>query len=257
MPVAGWLINGKKRAQADVMSQAESEGHAYRFPPAVWEALWRQVQRVDGWWLAPSMTCPRLHILKASEDYWLDPEKTWMTVVGSAMHTAFEGVGLHSEMHLDMPLRIPLRLPGQSLVVETLPLKGTLDHYDVEHRRLTDYKVTAAFTYFDREAKKLVPKEYPQPDHVQQVNFYRLLLETNGFPVETAQIWYVQPTRDAPRKLVSVPLWDLDETMEAAVEAARPLALAKLTGELPECTCRFPGWGMDRDLCREGSSAGA
>ena len=253
MPVAGWLINGKKHTHAGVMSQAESEGHYYRFPPAVWDALWRQVQRVDGWWLAPSMTCPRLHILKAREDYWLDPEKTWMTVVGSALHSAFEGgeASIHKELHLAMPLRVPLLLPDGSRKMVTFFLKGTLDHYDPKHQRLTDYKITSDFMYFDKEQKKRVPKVYPQPDHVQQINLYRLLLETTYAPVTSAQIWYAQPGKDAPRKMVPVPLWDLDEAMEAAVEAARPLAMAQETGKLPECTCKFPGWGMDRDLCKE------
>lgn len=257
MPAVGWLINGEKVTHAEAMSRSEADGHYYRFPPAVWETLWRQVQRVDGWVLPPSMTCPRLHILKSTEDYWLDPQKQWALIVGSAMHAFFEGAGQEGtqELKLETTLLVPITAHDGSPRAIRFPLRGTLDHYDPVAQRLTDYKSTSDFSYFDNAAKKRVAKEYPDPQHVQQINFYRLLLERNGYPVTSAQIWYFQASKDAPRKMVPVPLWGLDEVVEAAVEAARPLAQAQQTGEMPECACKFPGWGMDRNLCKESSGA--
>lgn len=239
------------------MRRALEDGHFYRYVPAAWDALIRQTARTDGWWLSPSGVagCQRLHLLKASEDYYLNPNKVWAMLVGTAVHRHLETGEYLEEVPLRMPLLIPLELPNGERKVVEFPVAGTLDRYEPPWKRITDYKFPSEFSYQQYDPNQgrrvVVPKTFPEPHHVAQVNIYRMLLEYNGYPVEQAQIFYARPYKEAPRKVVAVPLWDLEDTYQYAVEVATPLALARETGQLPPCTCRFPNKTMDRDLCQE------
>lgn len=246
MPQVGWLIDGERYPTEQPLALAEEQGHFHGFPPAAWRGLIAKGRRTDGWWLSPSAAagCPRFRILAMSEPYWLVPEKQWAALGGTAWHGLFERYAAgESELHLRLDLQVPL---GEQTV--PFELRGTLDAYDPVHRRLLDYKNTEKFKY--REAGgKWVNKVFPAPEHVVQANLYRLLLEQNGYPVEQAQIAYFQSGVDPARRVVEVPLWRLEDAYLEAVEQAMPLVLARAQGILPPCRCKFPGWGMDKDLC--------
>lgn len=250
MPRKGWLIRDEKYTPEKVVALAERDGFFHRFPPAAWMALNRGTERADKWWLSPSgaTSCPRLHLLKATEDYWLDPEKTWASLVGTAMHNHFETGDAHEEMKLRMDLRVPVDMPDGGVKIVDFPIQGTLDKYDPRYRRLTDYKSTSDF-FIPGPGGKRVAKELPESRHITQVNIYRLLLEEHGHPVETAQIFYFKTDKSAARKGVTVPLWALEDTYQTAVAAAEALAWAREHQRLPVCTCQWKNTGMDRDLC--------
>lgn len=246
MPLAGWLIKGQRVSFAEAYATARREGHFYRFPPAAWLALARQQRRLDRLRLSPSAAggCARRTILELTEDYWADPESLWAPFVGTAVHQRLET----GEDHAELLLSLPLRLQVGDTEVE-IPLTGTLDHYDPEYRRLTDYKTTSReFRFYDKRRRTYVERELPDPEHVVQTNLYRLLLEEHGYPVESIQIWYVRVVAGAARKVVSVPLWDREDAYYTALELAQPLAEAAVTGVLPPCTCRWPS-KTDPDLC--------
>lgn len=248
MPRRGWFINGQKVSDEEVLSASRRDGHYHRFPPAAWEALIRQTRREMTWALSPSgaSQCPRHQLLKATEPYWLDPCRVWPMLRGTAWHTAFENPGgdEHEERHLTVNLRVPV---GKSVV--DFPLRGTLDKYEPDTRRLTDYKTIGEFMAYDAATKKRSAKALPLDYHIVQTNLYRLLLEMHRMPVEAIQIFYFKDDKDVPRQVVSVPVWDLEDTYQAAVDLAEPYAVARETGLLPPCSCKWRNSGLDRDLC--------
>lgn len=246
MPAVGWYAGGQTYSFDEAEREARERGHFYRFPLAALQALRKRQERVDGWWLSPSSAtgCPRKRLLMASEPYWVDPEKAWMAFVGSSIHGEFEHRG-----SLVVRARTTLAVPVDGELVE-FPLAGTCDSYDPETRTLLDFKVTGKEFYETGEDGRRRARDLLTDEYVTQVNLYRLLLESNGMPVERAFLWYVRPVRDAPRKLVEVPLWDVETAYWRAVELAEPLARAMVTGQLPPCTCAYPAYGINPDLCK-------
>jgi hypothetical protein len=151
-------------------------------------------------------------------------------------------------MHLAVPIEVPVFDTAGEVARVTIPLSGTLDHYDAANKRLTDYKTTSRpFKYKDASGK-FVYRELPDTAHVVQANLYRLLLEHHGYPVESIQIWYVQPGATA-RQVVTVPLWPIEDAYFLAVSLGSPIAQAVITGELPPCTCRWAS-RQEPDLCK-------
>ncbi len=131
-----------------------------------------------------------------------------------------------------------------------IPLRGRIDHYDPAARRLLDFKTSGDMeTQFDPHRKRRVPKLLPTPEHAAQANLYALLLAEHGLPVTEALIWYVEPHHRAPRRLVKVELMDRLDAYDLAYDLAYPLAQARVTGELPDCTCRYRPKEPDLDLC--------
>lgn len=232
MPCVGWIIGNERYSQADVMERAQQHGHFHRIPAGVWAALWRSTRREGGFTLSPSSAtgCHRQRLLKASEDYWLQPETVFPLIRGTGLHAALESGDAGDEMFLSVSLSV------KGIIV---PLRGRLDAYDAASRRLVDYKTTSR-----------MDKVLPSDDHVVQLQLYALLLQDNGYPVETALIWYTRmDASDWARKVCEVDIDDYLDTYLHAIDLALPLASTKLTGMLPECTCRYRGYGMDRDLC--------
>lgn len=256
MPLTGWLVRKKRISFEDALSEAEKTGHFLRFPGSYLKAVQRSERREDRLVLSPSAagSCPRERLLKMTEDFWADPADYWAMYVGTAIHAGLEGSGDIEELKLEVMLKVPVTLPnGVSKLVE-FPLAGTLDHYSRPQRRLTDYKTTSSFQSFDMRLKQRVDKVYPDPKHVTQLNLYRLMLEHHNYPVESIQLWYVQPVSGAPRKVVSAPLMDLEDAYYTAVELALPYVYALETGELPECTCVYKS-KIDPDLCHSLTAA--
>jgi hypothetical protein len=250
MPLAGWLVKGQRVSFEEALHTAKSEGFFYRFPAAYLEAVMRHERVESQLVLSPSAAgkCSRLRLLELTEDYYTDPAFKWAAFVGSAVHKRLEGGSGIGELKLQLMLNVPLSFPHYKIV--EIPLSGTLDHYDPEQRRLTDYKTTSRdFIEYDPVTKKRKARELPEPSHVIQTNLYRLLLETSGHSVDSIQVWYAKLDSGAARKVVSVPVMELEEIYYTAVELAVPLALAAETGELPECTCQYKS-RIEPDLCK-------
>ena len=228
MPHVGWTIGGKVYGLEEAIEIARREGHLNRFPAPAFRAMQRT--RESGWSLSPSSAtgCQRQRILKIYEPYVLVPEDEATPLMGTGLHAALETDDEHDEMTLELPLTVETVL-GTEI---TLILRGRTDHYDPEYLRVVDFKKIGWFTRKGRDGKVQM-NPIPKDDHVVQVNLYRLLLEANGYPVEKAAIWYVNPVPKAPRKYVEVELWPLDEARQLALELAYPLADAMVTGQLP------------------------
>jgi hypothetical protein len=146
-----------------------------------------------------------------------------------------------------MPIGVPCFDAEGVLQTVTLTMTGTLDHYDKANRRLTDYKTTSRpFKYRD-QAGKFVFRPLPDESHVIQANLYRLLLAHHGLPVDSIDVWYVQPGGTA-RQVAAAPLWELEDAYFMAVSVGSPIAQAVLTGELPPCTCKWAS-KQEPDLC--------
>jgi hypothetical protein len=251
MPLAGWLQRNKRISFEVALAEAETKGHFLRFPGSYLKALQRSERKESRLVLSPSAagSCARNGLLKLTEDYYADPADYWAMHVGTAVHASLEGSGDIEEMKLELMLKVPVNLPDGTAKLVEFPLAGTLDHYSQSQRRLTDYKTTSSFKQFDQKAKQQTDKEYPDPKHVTQLNLYRLMLESHNYPVDSIQLWYVQPISGAPRKVVSAPLMDLEDAYYTAVELAQPYVYALETGELPECTCQYKP-KIDPNLCQ-------
>lgn len=246
MPFRGWVINGTKYAPEEVVALAQRDGHFYRWPAGVWQALERQQSRSTSVALSASKVedCPRQILLRLTEDYWLDPNRQWTALMGIGLHAALESGAAGEERFLTMPL--PLTLPDGRGV--DLPLRGRLDLYEADYSRLTDYKSIEEFEKWDATTRSKQRVVLPREGHIAQVNVYALLLEHHGHPVTSAQIAYLKRDKTAARKTVPVPLWAPEERWRYVVSRATPLALARETGQLPPCACRWRP-DTDRDLC--------
>lgn len=225
---------------------AKSQGSFHNFPIAAIRAL-RETREDGGKFLSPSQAngCHRQAILKGEEEYYLDPEKQWAAFVGTAVHKRLETEDEYTEMFLSMELEIPVTYMHrygvdlldvtweQETEIVTLKLQGTVDSYDPELRSILDYKTVSEYRKYDPRLKRGADRTAADADHVLQVNLYRMLLEVNGYPVDSAGIFYIQTYKEAKRNIFDVPLWDLDDTLALAIELAEPLARYELLGELP------------------------
>jgi hypothetical protein len=245
MPRVGWIIGGVRYSDEEVLEKARENGHFHVYPLPFWEALIRNTTSDRGIRLSPSSAgrCARLNLLKATEPYWLDPDKAFPLLRGTAWHGLMEH-GEGSEITLQLPITVPI----DSGPVEVL-LRGRLDYYDAATQRIIDFKSVGKWWYFDAKSGKRVQKPLPEPEHVVQVNLYRLLAEHNNMPVREALIWYFQDAERVPRTIVPVDLWTLEDAYYEASELARPIAEAIHLRRLPPCTCKYPGYGMHIDLC--------
>lgn len=193
--------------------------------------------------------CPRRRLLEAVVPYHKEPKSVWAMFMGTAIHEQFHDkhASEFQERKLSMEIHVPLTLPSGNSKVVVFPVIGSPDNYSRDLGVLTDVKTTTKeFIVNDPETGKRKWRELPEPAHVVQTNIYRMLLEHNKHKVKHINIWYARTVKDAPRKLVPVPLMDLDDVYLLAVDAARPLALARETGELPECSCVYRS---DREFC--------
>lgn len=221
MPAIGWKVGGKEYSYEEAFQIARKEGTFHDFPPAALRAMERH--RVDGDWLSPSGAagCPRQRILVRHINYHVDPEKEWVPGVGTAVHNWLQdNDDEHHEALLSTTLSVPLR-DGRVVPFE---LRGSPDAYDPEQRRVYDYKTVKTWN----------GRAYPYDTHVLQINLYAYLFERNGMPVEDLIIWYIkQGGKDVRREAVKVPLWDMEEVENIAIEAAEPLAWYADNGEIP------------------------
>lgn len=199
--------------------------------------------------------------IAAEVDYYVALDDLWQASMGTAIHGWLEDAeDDNHELHLSAEISADT---PEGVVPVTF--RGTIDHYDPETRRITDYKTVSGFTYYDPERKTNVPREFPDPKHVIQVNLYAHLCRLNGIAVDEAQIWYVvagKPRRSkekdttiadflgispeevqaydirwsrpsVTKRMVPVELWPEQHAEQALMELAEPLALAKATGTMP------------------------
>ena len=116
-------------------------------------------------------------------------------------------------------------------------LSGRFDRFVLEnHTILQDYKFTSLWTV----------KDGCKPEHEQQLNIYRLMLQEHGYTVDGLQIiailrdWSkMRAQRDPgyPQKpvvIVDVPIWDKEKTEAYITE--RLTVHGNAQTELPECT---------------------
>ncbi len=133
------------------------------------------------------------------------------------------------------------------------------DHYETEKRlaiEIGDFKVTGQIDVYDRQKKVLQDYKLTsyhalndgiKPEWEAQSNCYRLLLETNGFPVERAEIVAIYRdwsqmragrTHDYPEHQVQVfrvNKWPEERTREYLWERLQ-IHQQALDGELPLCS---------------------
>jgi len=119
-------------------------------------------------------------------------------------------------------------------------ITGKPDVYDVRTRTLTDFKTTSVWSLIYEPAGR---KEWHQ-----QLNLYRLLLEANGYPVESLQI--IAILRDHQKRetfkrsdypqipivAIDIPLWDKADAEAFLDERVRLHRRARDDGDWEACT---------------------
>lgn len=236
MPSIGWILkDGSTISYAEAVAQARTHGAFEKFPAPILQAM--QNERTDGDWLSPSAAggCARQRVLKRIEPYYQELEGAWTTFTGNAYHREIASsnlLGAEAEMHLEMDLHFKLR-DGRD---HRMTMQGTADYWDAEYGNLYDWKTIGDFAYYDSELKKRVNRQLPYYHHELQINLYGMMLRWTGIPVEHLYIWYVKSEgkKGVTRRLVDVPIWDIEDLYHHACELAEPLAWYEVTGELPQ-----------------------
>ena len=238
MPAVGWWLGDEELVSFEEARRvAEVEGAFEGWILPVLVAMERQAKQERGLWVSPSqaLVCPRLRVLQLTEPYYVRPEWVWAAMNGSAIHqrVAEVGVGVLEGYLYELPLasKVRVRLGG---VEVDFPVRGTVDLYIPREARLVDVKTTSRSVEVSRgsEVKTL--------EHELQVNVYAWLLREEGYPVERAELWYVQPglrKGKVQRQLVAVELLPHEEVEELLAAIAEPLARYAEEGVLPECRC--------------------
>lgn len=255
------MIQGQNYTFEEAFEIAKREGHLDRFPLPLLMAL-VETREDGGKHLSPSQAnaCHRQGILKGEEDYYLNPEQLIGSYLGRSAHKGMELNDLlitfleareitipkaHTELKLSMELEVPVTYDHQYGVdfldlhweretdIVPFKLEGTTDRYDIESQRIQDWKWIGDWVKYDPRLKRGADRTAADVDHILQINLYRLLLEVNGYPVKSAQIFYAAAYKDARRNVFDIELWDLEDTLQLATELAEPLARYELLGELP------------------------
>ena len=203
--------------------------------------------------------------LQRTVDYTIYPEDNAFALAGTLHHLKLE----ESSIGLD-------RLKSE-LTLETNGITGTIDLYDTETKTLVDYKFSGSYKiakclgiqhYYTKHptevykrsgrwGKKGTPKRIKEfysdknkadlEDWSWQINFYRYLLESNGYGVDKM---FVQATvRDAGLQIarergivgkiymIEVPYIDNEHLLERYITKREALLSALANDELPEkCT---------------------
>lgn len=260
MPHVGWLVNANDETKYysfdEAVKIAREVGSFYGWSERALIKMQQTREDRDNLTGSGATRCHRQRIIKADYDYYLDPIKLWAPTIGTAIHEHLQDTD--NENHeLKLQTTIPVSVPTEDGFIEVEVLfGGTIDVYEPEQKRITDYKTVSSFMRYDPERKKQVPRKFPEESHITQINLYRYLCELHGLPVESAQIWYVRTDKTATRRMVPVPLWSLEEAEMAVEEYALPLAEFKVSGVLPaaypeeddEMECK---WCPVRDICRK------
>lgn len=223
---------GQRYTLDEALEIAEREGTFYGWVPAALRAM--ENSRVDGDWLSPSQAdnCARQRVLKATHDYYLDPDKQYLPFLGTAVHLLLA----ESEKDVDYVLTEQHLSAVVNVMVdgEVLPVTvaGTADRIDTKHKRLTDYKGVASFRYYDKKLGRQVNREMPSPSHEVQANIYKWLAEQNGYEIDTVDIWYIRLERSGTRRLVEVEIWAPEDAGLMVADYAQTIA-RQSEGELP------------------------
>jgi len=249
MPAVGWWLGDEETISfAEARRIAESRGEFEGWILPILVAMEEQATRSRGLWVSPSqaLVCPRLRVLQLSEPYYVKPEWVWAAMNGSAIHRWVAEVGaLEGCLHeLGLAATVRVRVSGGE--VDFL-VQGTADLYIPREARLLDVKTTSRPLGAARS-----PMVTKTLEHELQVNIYAWLLRENGYPVERAELWYVQPglrSGKVERQLVSVELLPHEEVGELLAAIAEPLARYREEGTLPECRCSQRPF-VYPDLCK-------
>lgn len=239
LPAIGWILkNGETISYDEAITRARTDGAFEKFPAPVLQAM--RDERVDGNWLSPSAagSCLRQQVLKQTYDYYQDLEGSWTSFTGNAYHReiayAIRGTGndYHEERWIKLDLDITLRDGRQT----TVTLQGTPDLFDTQTMTLYDWKTIGDFVYYDTDLRQKVTRSLPYPEHELQINLYALIFRWQGLDIDRLFIWYVKSEgkKGVTRRLVHVPLWDLEDVYHTACELAEPIAWYRETGELPQ-----------------------
>ena len=207
--------------------------------------------------------------LQRTEDYYVDPQENAFALAGTIHHSKLEG-SASDDMLAELPL-------------EHMDITGIVDLYDVKNKILIDYKNTGSYKAsqilgmqsFESEHEtevykrngrwgragtpKKIKKFYSDPatadfgDWSWQINFYRLLLENNGYPVKKM---YVQLTvRDGGVQvatsrgiykniyLVEVPHINYEILKDRFIEKRDSLLESLEKREIPEMCTEEETWG--------------
>lgn len=126
-----------------------------------------------------------------------------------------------------------------TMEVEGWTIAGKADIYDTNTKVITDYKTTSVWSViFEPDGKA---------EHVAQLNLYRLLLESNGYPVEGLQVinilrdWSKRDSvkrNDYPRipiHVTPIPLWSREQAEKYLVERVRAHQQGR-KGHYQDCT---------------------
>ncbi len=235
MPAVGWWLGEDETVSfQEAREVAEREGEFAGWILPILVAMEAQARQERGLWVSPSqaLVCPRLRVLQLTEPYYVRPEWVWAAMNGSAIHQRMAEVGegvLEGYLH-ELPLASSVRVRVSGVEVD-FPVRGTVDLYIPREARLVDVKTTSKLAA--RGAVKVL-------EHELQVNIYTWLLRENRYPVERAELWYVQPglrNGRVQRQLVPVELLPHEEVGELLVAIAEPLARYAEEGVLPECRC--------------------
>lgn len=152
--------------------------------------------------------CLRKAILQQRHDLYVSPEQSYWPFRGQLAHAV---VQLAQEESAVTERTFRRQVEGITIV-------GTPDVIYPDRRLLVDYKTTA-----------MVPKKGPYPQHAQQVNIYRWLVQQH-YPVDRLEIVYLD-MKGAGREAVN--LTPLQEVEDFILPRARLLKRAMDGGTLP------------------------
>lgn len=177
---------------------------------------------------------PRIHFLKCK--YWGEltediSEAIWK-LIGSATHAMIE----RAESKTDLTeQRIEKEING-------LKISGAFDLYCSEEQSIIDYKITSAYT--------IVYNPNGKPEHIKQLNIYKYLLESCGFPVKELKIVAIlrdwseknyQPGGNYPEipvAVINIPVWGKEEIEKYLAERVELFKKCSTMAETdyPHCT---------------------
>ena len=285
MPLKGFKYpNGDKVSIEDIhKGNVDVERMGITLPTLIHMSQQRDPDRKPSTTELLSGTCQAY--LQRTEDYYINPQGNAFSLAGTLHHLKLE-TAAEDISHLKSELKL-----------EELGITGILDLYDAKRKHLIDYKNVGSYKvvqllgiqhYTDNHptevyrksgkgGKRGTPKQvkifYNDPEKADfgdwkwQLNFYRYLLEQNGYPVEKM---FIQATvRDGGVQvatsrgvnqniyLVEVPLIHDDHLLEKFLTKRDALLHALKNKELPDICNEEERWGGNkcksycdvRDIC--------
>lgn len=173
--------------------------------------------------------CPRRlgHRVAFGKPAERDLDTAWRPTVGTAVHDWLSKAFFHA---------------GNRWIVDyqvTIPIRGTLDLYDCEDARVTDFKVVGVTT-LKKAAKGEISAKYET-----QLDLYALGMMADGYPVERVALWFLP----ASGSLADAVWYERPVDIARAVAAVEQLRKIEALAAVAEPAAFLPLLDIVEDFC--------